>query len=235
MIISSILKKIERIFFNSNLPIKMSICKPFIIDNVNIKKDEKIYGLIDLHKKNNSVTFEFDVYIEEILKSYKYDLKNISQQFEVDFPRSTIYIDNTHVTSFDYFFHKLDWMSSINIDGLKGIVSLKDFIMMLSVQSSYAFPCILLQKIYNNINEKYILVNKKTNRNFTVNTKTQYLQIYIECDMALYDMSNEKHLKTINILLCFKFKMETSKILPNIIYNIYDIIDNDGLLIWKTY
>lgn len=73
-----------------------------IIDNVN-ENDNKIV-------KNNCITFDFDDFINEILKSYQYDSNKILEQLSVDLPRTHLY----YKTIYDSFFGSYKWTYHIS-------------------------------------------------------------------------------------------------------------------------
>src|SRR5207253_1442480 len=75
------------------------------------------YGRTNLNSNSNSddffCVFYLDKYIEDILKSYKYNTKNIVSQFVVDFDRETIIINNKRCTSVEEFCESTKYLQHI--------------------------------------------------------------------------------------------------------------------------
>jgi len=100
----------------------------------------KIKNFYIIHTKN---------YINDLLLSYKSN-HDITRQFELDFQRNTIYINNNLMNDKNYF---LKIISKNNDDYVKKI-------MLLCCQSSY---CLMFEYLLNilNLNSNYALVDGK--------------------------------------------------------------------------
>lgn len=180
----------------------------------------------------NCITFNNLIYLEEIFKSYRNNDK-IQEQFNLDCNRTNIEVNNIKINNITEFEENIGWLKHISIsnDMVKNIY---EYMMMLTLQSSYCFPYMVLHKLYCENVKNYVVSNLPTNRNIYINTATDYLQIIIECDLEIKDYYNNNTINKINSTLYIKFKYDMNKIncLDNI-DNISDVIDKHGLLVWK--
>ena len=169
----------------------------------------------------NTVIFNINIYIDEILKSYKYNPKNIWDQFNVDMPRVNIYINNEKITSKDYFCKLLNDYKNRYI--CKNCIKFDQLaiLAMICNQSSYAFPYIYLYGLLNDELNNLCCLN--TNRNIRFNLKSTYKYITLEADFAIKQIDNS------DFILKNTIKM---KLTININNN-ENLFDNYGLFEWS--
>ena len=193
-----------------------------------IKNNQIIGKTTDL--KVNSVTFDNLIFLDEIIKSYK-SIDNIYNQFDLDCNRTNIEINNNKITNIKQFEENIGCTQHIKFSN-DSLNNLYEYLVMITLQSSYAFPYIFLHKLYCE-NKGYIMAsNLSTNRNIHINTFTEYLQILIECDLEIKNYKENITLKKINVTLYLKSKY-TMKQFNEIdtITSIADIMDQYGLLV----
>jgi len=174
----------------------------------------------------NCLTFDTNVYINEIYKTYKFDVENIKKQFLVDAMRMNIIINNKPISSFNDFGKNLHWFKNIKIENLYNLT------MMLCNQSSYGFSYELMHKLH--YNENCLITNTSTNRQLHINTTDDNLMITLEHDLCVMNSFNNKIIKKINIVVYITSESYLSLLMNNS-WDINDIIKNNSLIVWKYH
>ena len=176
-------------------------------------------------KDDLTIAFNIKIYINENLKSYEYDKKNIWTQFELDCFRNNIFINNRKVENRSEFIRELKHYKSHALRINKNKISLLTIFAMLSTQSSYAFPYIFLNKMPNYFSNKIVPSNSSNNRKISYEfnkKKREYIKIRIETDFMMRCMISGDELYKVNSVLI----LETTKIKKNII-----VFNNNGLFL----
>jgi len=166
--------------------------------------ENKYYTMIHLKSENDInridkerdcvATFDCENYLKKILESYKYNKNKIWEQYCMDFPRSSIYIDNRKIKNKMDLIQILKTLNydTINIDDLD--MDLMIIVIMLSCQSSYGFSYIFLHNLYYDKNK--MVCNKSTNRRINFNLNP--LSVTIETDFSVKNISKNKIISIIN-------------------------------------
>lgn len=125
--------------------------------------------------------FDMDGYIENIKKSYGYREDKIYGQFQIDYHRQSIKLNNYQYDN-DTF---IKYIGKLLLDATPSKIfdmSWQSFIVMLCCQSSFALPYLILQKKYvtTNINENKVLVSgglNSININITINSEKVLIEL----------------------------------------------------------
>ena len=215
------------------------------LSNINEDINNKEYEIIKLYNNNinnlhqtilkhnkDIIMFNMNEYLHDILNSYNYDIYKINQQFDIDFNRSNIFINDIKINDknlIDIHFNNLEKYKLF--DNFNMLLIIK----MLCNQSSFGFPFILLNKIYNYYNDDYIISDGKTNRYIKFNTIDKLLTIIIGTDLILNKITTNgiEFIKKIHIHLV----IHTNLIKTNSEYilNNNDIYCKNGLLYIDIY
>lgn len=119
---------------------------------------------------NNVIIFNLDKYLERIGKSFNWNEDRINCQFEMDFVRSQLFINNNRIYKKEKILDSLKKYSKNKIDILGNSFQLDKVILMLLTQASCAFMYIVMSQQYNDY-EKGIYVTSN-NIKFLLNTST---------------------------------------------------------------
>lgn len=157
----------------------------------------KIYDNLDNY--NNTIIFNIDVFLDQILKSYKYDKNKIWDQFMLDLPRTNISVNSTHIVSLNQFKSLLDQYSKLTTIVSSHNYDCLTMLTMLCNQSSYALPYIYLYQLYNDGNCMLSCLPSNRNVVFHLDEKIKYVSL--EADFAVKDISSNIVLRTINVLM----------------------------------
>lgn len=116
------------------------------IDIVNINERE-LHN--DIALTDTLITFDIFEYLNDIAESYHFDNNIILQQFKTDFTRTVLYINNIHMTELNTTMDILNKYSKYTVNILQ-IIQLNSIIMMILTQAGYAYPYMLISKLYAN-------------------------------------------------------------------------------------
>lgn len=156
-----------------------------LLDNINDDLIDNYIKNNQVELENNTLTFDTKYFIKKNLDSYKNNLQNIYSQFDVDFPRTSIYYNNILVTSLDDF----EDLKQSNI--VYENYNFMNIIMLLCNQSSYATPYYLLCKLY--CKDNLALCDDHRNRRINIYCDDYYknLNIVLEGQFRLIDTTTE--------------------------------------------
>lgn len=184
----------------------------FIIIDDNESMDNNNINLLELKKGMEFETiFHYDLYIEKIYKSYNYNINRIIEQFNKDFNRIKIYVNNIQIT---------------DIKTLLNNSNLKILDIMLCNQSSLAWP---LEKIINfhNIKNDYYLIDCN-NSYICINIENNKININKRLKIIKLDQNDIEVLFYVDVNLSFP--------LNKIYYSLYNLIsfkNNYTTMRWK--
>lgn len=165
----------------------------FIINHV---EEDKLNEYINKKKKfDKLISFNFDKFINENLKSYDYNNPQIWEQLKVDLPRTNIFINGRKINSIKEFDKRLKKLSHI-VHKSKSIPTL---LAMICCQSSYAFPYILLSGIYCD-KPDLLLTSESKNRNININYENG-LQISLEANFSIKDTAKDKIVNSVYMIM----------------------------------
>jgi hypothetical protein len=198
-----------------------------------IDETDMKYNKLSKHYVNklNSITFNNITYLDEIIKSYS-SISSIYNQFGLDCNRTHIEVNNNIITNIEEFTEHVGWLDKYKINFGK-IRDLFEYILLMTLQSSYAFPYVLLHNIYCTDDNNLILSSTSSNRNIYITTNTEYINILIECDLEIKNYITGKTIKKINVTIYLKLKDKLINFNIKNTNSIHNIIDNKGLLVWK--
>ena len=109
--------------------------------------DKKLDDLSNRLLVTNSITFNSLIYLKEILKSYK-NIDDIYYQFNLDCNRTNIEVNNNRINDIGDFRTHLGWLQNVSFTNDK-LNNIYDYLVMLTLQSSYYFPYATLHKLHS--------------------------------------------------------------------------------------
>lgn len=209
------------------------------------KLGECVTKLTETHKgdkDDNIIVFNLKKYFDEILKSYKYLETKMVDQFLVDLPRTNVYINKTKIASFEQFVDLLQGFSSLQVKFSRKPFSCISMMIMLANQSSYAFPFVFLQKLYQSQDpsNNVMLCCLPSSRNIVYNIDGPNRYVSIEADFGAKDISTMELLMKINVVLTIELNV-VSTLNPNgnPVYELRPgcetVFGSNGILKWTTF
>lgn len=187
-----------------------------------VKDDNNIYNNIKVPTKFACI-FNYTKYLNDILKTYSYSWDNIYKQFQNDFARCVVSINNVQFTDIGMFVPQ-DQMYDISVATL---------IIMLFNQSSLGYPMECINKFHNLYHGEYLVDTGNTSMYINLN----------KIDDVLSEIAIYKRLKIIKIAddvidkyyvdvnLNFLFKNDNSYIN---LKNINGIVPEYNVLYWTV-
>lgn len=126
---------------------------------------------IEFNKKNNInkiIIFDCIRYLSNIYKSYNFDITKINNQFNIDFPRSKIYLNN-NLIQLNYFLSKISKFKTNKIVIATNNLNFDIFLKMICTQASFALSYSILNKFYTKptIGQHVLSKNIEIYLNFT--------------------------------------------------------------------
>lgn len=152
-----------------------------------------------LDEEDDILYFETEEYLNDILKSYKFDKRNIINQLKQDIPRATIYWNNKFIKNIDQFL-KLSKSFNYNIKIKSKTYNMQIILAMLIAQSSYYFPYRTVLNTFN-ANEKLIIKCLSTNRYVSYVIKDNDNSIRISADFAVKNIATNEVQKKITTMI----------------------------------
>ena len=169
---------------------------------------------------NNTVLFDTGKYFKDILKSYNFDRNKIWEQFLLDFPRTSVIVQNKNIENYQQIFEPvLEKISKIYRIGGRWFL-LKDVLSLLCNQSSYAFPYVFLIKLY--ADDNHMLSSQESNRFISYTLENDSIQIKLSASFAV------KNVRDGNT----KFTIESEIVLDTNL-NKSDIFQSCGIFSWN--
>lgn len=150
---------------------------------------------IDHQINNNMIIFDVNQYLEKIFKSYKYNPERINCQFNMDFKRSQLILNKKRL-SYDMITNEIKQFSKykIKIDGKE--LTMDIVIIALCTQASFAFPFMLVSKLYNKENINVVSNNNK----YIVHYNKHSLNIKLEVNLNIKNIKNNQVLSKLNVI-----------------------------------
>jgi hypothetical protein len=180
---------------------------------------------VDELSKEKTIIFNAWNYIDDILKSYKYDSKKIWSQFLVDFPRTEIYIEEVkiknHEELFNPLFTKKDRASQQTILNMKKY-KVKDIITVLCNQSTFGFPFTFMHNLFSDLENKKMLSCDNTHY-VKFQYDADYLTFSAHATFVVNNMLTGEHLSKIENTLTLEINL-----------NRESLFEEFGLLVWKN-
>jgi len=181
------------------------------IDRTKINYDE-------INKTNqNMITFDFGIYLLEILKSYNFNKKNIWDQLVIDFPRTNVFIDRQNLWYWDLklikintveeFKQKLSKYKRYECNFDNNNFDLLTIFAAICTQASYYLPYVFIHNL--SVSDDTVLSSLSSNRNVIFYTNDKYLSIKLEANFAL------KNIKTCEVIKYYSILMNIESLIPN--------------------
>lgn len=172
---------------------------------------DKDYVMINLSDCNydyigiNKILFNTQKYLSEIIKSYNNLSHKIIKQFILDCPRQVICINKTRINCVYQFITMLSKYQnkSVEINGKK--FNLLTLLLMLSCQSSFAMPFIIINSLYDYDN-RLVIVDNNTPKKISFNTCDNGIDVIVECKFALKNVIKCKTKLTFSVKLVLKVR-----------------------------
>ena len=172
--------------------------------------------LCDDSKCDNLISFDFDIFIEENLKSYEYDNSKIWEQLQVDLPRTNIYVEGKLMKSIEQFMDSFDKITNI-IYKSKNIPTI---LAMICCQSSYAFPYILLSGLYCK-SPDLLLASDSKNRDINISFEDG-LKISLEANFSITNFVKDEKVSNVHMLMIINTDKKLSFLKAGLLqWNIY--------------
>lgn len=166
-------------------------------------------GAVPLKNDNNFIIdISFKNYIDDIMKSYGNSLEKVDAQFEKDFPRENVFLDNKQYDSIERFMTDLE--SNTKIFGKSiGDMDYKALIILLCCQSSFFLPYYLLSKLYGtDQNSERILVCESMGQiqtNILISFKKNKIILVLKTSLYIKHMDTNTQTNKIDIMMTIEF------------------------------
>lgn len=163
-----------------------------------LKEDDMDNFIKNNNDLNKTIVFDTATYIFKNLESYNFNKMDIWKQFELDCCRSNLFINHKRIMNKNDFSSKLKKYSKSRINVYNYSVNSDIMLAMLSTQSSYAYPYILL----NNILDKgLVATNSSNNRKIEYQTNGDNINIMIETDFIIRKLETGNEMFIVNCVI----------------------------------
>jgi len=183
---------------------------------------------IDYYRNSNKeqiVTFDIQTYFKNILLSYKYKRRNIKRQFELDFPRNTIYVNDTKMEKKDFKKYLRKYKGKIVSKYKSRDYTLDIILTMLCNQSSYGFPYFIMHQIYGDLDKSILVASLSTNRCIKFKIKNNdVLKISVCADFGLRNLSTNSNIKIIKTKVIIEINLNNGDL---------NMLNKYGFLKWQ--
>lgn len=165
------------------------IVKSFHFVSVNDVEFDETYW--EPGESSKTIMFDLKEYIWDIMQSYKFDRAKIEQQFNLDAPRSDIYIDGMKLTSenFQLMIQKFNGFQ-LELFGLN--ITLDIFIKMMVTQAVFALPFSVIHDRYTNTKSGLFVISRTTR---TMLNFDDGLHFSLFADFNLININNNQIIK----------------------------------------
>lgn len=156
-----------------------------------VSEEEEVIDIIsenqiiinDNIKKNRSVLIKTSHFLNQLFKSFKFNIDRITAQFDLDFPRSSLYYNHKKYTK-NEILRIFNCSSKYVIKVFNQMMPFDKFLMMMCTQGSFACSFILMSYIYNN----------DTNHHFVTSYDASY-NIYSSGNILNIELKATYHIK----------------------------------------
>jgi len=161
---------------------------------ISLPEDEEVIDVIsenqimisDNIKKNRSVLINTSHFLSRLFGSFKCNFDRITSQFDLDFPRSSLYYNQKKYTK-EGILNIFNFFSRYSILISNQTMPFDKFLMMICTQGSFAFSFILMSHIYNSDIDYHFV----TSYDASYNVHSSHNIINIELK-AIYCIKNTK-------------------------------------------
>ena len=158
-------------------------------------------------------------FIATNLKSYKGCPLNILKQFELDLPRSKIYVDKVLINNISEFMNYFRFLKDRTIND----ISYDIMFAMICNQSTYATPYIFLSKA---VFQGKMLLSDDANRSMRFDFNESNMVIDITGQFKVYDSAKDEHTGTVVFNMMINANIIKNKYWLYFLYEPYLISDN---------
>ncbi len=170
------------------------------------------------HREDSLISFNVPIFMNNNLQSYKNDSFNIWNQFDLDCPRSPIYVNNKKINSDTELRIELKNFQKYFVKSECNMFNLVTIIAMLCNQSSYAFPYIFFNKVENNTNSNVVATNCTDNRSINIETHDNGIKIWIKTDVLFRNVKKN----IIDAKANIKLLIEAPNVHTDELYNVFN-------------
>ncbi|CAH6421757.1 Hypothetical protein KVN_LOCUS443 [uncultured virus] len=181
--------------------------------------------------KEHVLLFDSFSYIHNILRSYKYNSEKIIDQFQQDFHRSDIYLNNEKIMDMKVLKKKIKKLQKFGNKFEEFNLTSDKLLIMLMNQSTFAFPFILMSEIFNDEENKIFVFNMPNERKTFLNLNKINEIIFTMMFQVIDTNSNKILLKiSITLILSLNIVMQKNKYK---IFNDNFIFSKFGIITWS--
>lgn len=173
------------------------------------------------HGPTKMIIFNVFQYIDDILKSYRYDRDRIWDQYLLDFPRTHIFVQGVELKDYQQLFEPiLERLGQpVRIDNR--VYPLKYIMAVLCNQSSFAFPFTFIHNTYSDYQKNKMLSSQEPQKiKFTY--EKEYVTLEFEVVFTLRDITNGNPISKIENILTLELDL-----------NKKDLFRELGVFRWK--
>lgn len=189
--------------------------------NINVLSESQLINSTISEIKDNIIIFDSAEYTKKILKSYRSDQDIIKCQFDVDFIRSELIINNSKIKKISKAIKIFDNYAKYEFKLKDQKLKLNEILIMLCTQASFAFPFLLMHKIFTNP-KKGIYVTSNDNK-YIIKNDNNSININFKATFNLKNTLKNKIIKKINIDTNIDFVYKN---------NTYELCEF-GIVTWK--
>jgi hypothetical protein len=182
--------------------------------------------------KDYVVLFDATNYLENILKSYKYNTEEIWSQFDKDLPRTDVYINKTRINTRSEFTEHLNKIKHIEHKFNNYKFNLLTLCALLCNQSSYALPYILMSKVHASTHDMMIS-NIPDDRNIKI-TLDDSLKFKFEASFGVKCIPSGELVNIIKINLELGLCVSRDRAGDYILRNSESAINRYGVITWTS-
>ncbi len=179
------------------------------------------------------VLFDSTTYLQNILKSYKYNKDNIWDQFDKDLPRTDIYIDNSRIYDRDKFISCLGKLKSIEYKFDGHTLDLLTVCALLCNQSSYALPYILMTKVHAGNMQNVMISNIPEDRNIKIELNDA-IKFKFDATFGIKHIASSEMKGIIKINLELNICVCKDRAGDYILKNTQSLINRYGVITWTV-
>lgn len=178
----------------------------FVSHIQDINSDLKDIDKFSLNNEKIS-TFGINDYLDDILKSYKYNNKRIREQFNVDIPRTNVKINGRLVNNINELEDKFRKYKHDNINIKEKSYNFITVLLAICTQSSFFLPYYLFYKLYSEKTKDYMVCSIIDRGNVILDISDINITVELKGVFALKSISSNKLVGKIDMSLTFGFNI----------------------------
>jgi len=142
----------------------------------------------NINMDDKLIMFDTQIFISRIYESYSSNINKIYFQYKMDFHRSLFNHNNNKLTDYKQFLNHINKYNDYKININNQEFTMKDVIITLCTQASFAFSFCLMVNLYNDIDKGYHVNSKKVIYN--VDEQDDNIYIKLQTIYELKDVHN---------------------------------------------